>query len=132
MPNTPAPTPPPADAALLREPLKPADAALLYDIANAALDDAAARETDGLMRVVAISAHAAARLRALADQRFALERAAPTDAQVERAALEIWGGEATPSGHATPWRDRYMQWQHDDLLTIARRALTAALEVDAL
>ena len=55
----------PADAALLRGPVKPADAALLYDIANAAMDDVADRG-DGI-RVIALTAHAAARLRALAE-----------------------------------------------------------------
>jgi hypothetical protein len=45
--------------------VKPADAALLRDIANAAMDDAADRG-DGI-RAVAVSDHAAARLDALAD-----------------------------------------------------------------
>ena len=45
----------------------PADAVLLRDIANAADDDAAIRDPDGIMRVVAMSNMAAARLRALAN-----------------------------------------------------------------
>lgn len=53
---------------------------------------------------------------------------APTEAMVERAAQVLWGGGATPSGYVEPWRDRYAQWQHADLLTRARHALTAARE----